>query len=73
MKLFASLDELPEEVKAIVDQKISKIFIFNVIIHLLLFNLSDELKEQGVIFTDIFTAVREHSELVQKYFMTRWR
>ena len=33
-------------------------------------SLSDELKEQGVIFTDIFTAAKDHSELVQKYFMT---
>ncbi len=31
--------------------------------------LSDKLKEQGVVFTDIFTAVKEHGDLVQKYFM----
>lgn len=30
-----------------------------------------ELAEQGVIFTDIFTAMIEHSELVEKYFMTK--
>lgn len=30
-----------------------------------------ELAEQGVIFTDIFTALREHGDLVQKYFMTQ--
>ena len=30
-----------------------------------------ELSEQGVIFTDIFTAMKEHSELVEKYFMTK--
>jgi len=34
-------------------------------------SLSDDLKEQGVIFTDIFTAAKEHSDLVQKYFMTK--
>lgn len=33
-------------------------------------HLSDELKRQGVIFTDLETAAREHSELVQKHFMT---
>ncbi len=33
-------------------------------------NLSDELARQGVIFTDLETAVREHSDLVRKYFMT---
>ncbi|MBO0476190.1 Fe-S cluster assembly protein SufD [Vagococcus sp. DIV0080] len=30
-----------------------------------------ELSEQGVIFTDIFTAMREHSDLVKEYFMTK--
>lgn len=32
--------------------------------------LSADLKEKGVIFTDLFTAVREHGDLVKKYFMT---
>jgi Fe-S cluster assembly protein SufD len=32
--------------------------------------LSDELKAQGVIFCDMHTAVREHGDLVRKYFMT---
>ena len=31
--------------------------------------MSKELKENGVIFTDIFTAAREHGDLLQKYFM----
>jgi len=30
---------------------------------------SSKLKEQGVIFTDLQTALREHADLVQKYFM----
>ncbi len=30
-----------------------------------------ELIEQGVIFTDIFTAMKEHSDLVEKYYMTK--
>lgn len=34
------------------------------------FELSDALRAQGVIFCDMHTAVREHSELVQRYFMT---
>ncbi|MBC1521180.1 Fe-S cluster assembly protein SufD [Listeria aquatica] len=33
--------------------------------------LSAELKAQGVIFSDIFTALKEHEELVMKYFMTQ--
>ena len=32
-------------------------------------SLSKELKDQGVIFTDMFTALKEHRDLVQKYFM----
>lgn len=32
--------------------------------------LQPELKQQGVILTDMQTAVREHPDLVQKYFMT---
>ena len=32
--------------------------------------LSDDLASQGVIFTDLETAVREHPELVRQYFMT---
>lgn len=34
------------------------------------YSLSDELRDQGVIFCDMHTAVREHGELVRKYFMT---
>jgi len=33
--------------------------------------LDPSLAEKGVIFTDLNTAVREHPELVQKYFMTQ--
>ncbi len=32
--------------------------------------LNEELKQQGVILTDLDTAVREYPEMVQKYFMT---
>ena len=35
------------------------------------FELSDALREQGVIFCDMHTAVNEHPELIQKHFMTR--
>ncbi|MDQ2715432.1 MAG: Fe-S cluster assembly protein SufD [Chloroflexota bacterium] len=33
--------------------------------------LDAELKSKGVILTDLHTAVREHSDLVQRYFMTQ--
>ena len=35
------------------------------------YSVSDELKEQGVIYCDMSTAVNEHPELVQKYFMNQ--
>jgi len=34
------------------------------------YELAQGLSEQGVVFTDMTTAVREHPELVQRYFMT---
>ena len=66
---FASLSDLPEEVKAIVTEEQKSVYIQrnNTPAYL---QLSEDLKAQGVIFTDIFTAIREHGELVQKYFMT---
>ena len=33
--------------------------------------LADELKQKGVIFSDIDTAIREHPDLVKQYFMTQ--
>lgn len=68
-KPFATLAELPEEVKSIVTDEQKSIYIQrnNTPAYL---QVSDELTAQGVIFTDILTAVREHGELVKKYFMT---
>ena len=67
---YASLDELPEAARALVntdEQKNIYVQRNNTPAYL---SLSEDLKAQGVIFTDIFTASREHSELVKKYFMT---
>lgn len=67
---YASLDELPEAALALVDANQQKnIYVQhnNTPAYL---SLSEELKAQGVIFTDIFTASREHGDLVKKYFMT---
>jgi len=68
---FSTLDELPEEVKALLDAEEKH----NIYVQRnntpAFVSLSETLKEQGVIFTDIITAAREHSELVQKYFMTK--
>ena len=64
---FASLEEIPEEIRSIIEKN-KNLYIQrnNTPAHL---TLSEELKAQGVIFTDIFTAARDHAELVQKYFM----
>lgn len=67
---FASLEELPEAARVLVDtNQQQNIYVQrnNTPAYL---SLSDELKAQGVIFTDIFTASREHSDLVKKYYMT---
>ncbi|MFJ5750773.1 Fe-S cluster assembly protein SufD [Peribacillus frigoritolerans] len=64
---FASLEELPEEIKSIIEEN-ENLYIQrnNTPAHI---NLSANVKEQGVIFTDILSAARDHAELVQKYFM----
>ncbi|WP_040203929.1 Fe-S cluster assembly protein SufD [Neobacillus jeddahensis] len=69
---YPSLADLPEEVKAIVDMDASdkNLYIQRNQTPALL-SLSDELKSKGVIFTDIFTAAREHGELLKKYYMTQ--
>ena len=69
---FTSLDELPEEVKAIVDVEEQKNIYIQHNNTPAFLSLSEELKAKGVILTDIYTAVREHSDLVQKYFHDRW-
>lgn len=68
-KAISSLTELPAEVQAIVDENQQTLYIQhnNTPAYL---QVADELKEQGVIVTDLFTAVKEHSDLVRKYFMT---
>lgn len=66
-----SLQDLPEELKAYID---SENLPENILIQrnqsVAYSALSKELQDKGVILTDIFTALRDHSELVQKYYMT---
>lgn len=70
-EVFTSLAGLPEEVKALIgDEAAAKNLYIQRNQTPAYISLSDELNAQGVIFTDIFTAVREHSELVQKYLLT---
>jgi Fe-S cluster assembly protein SufD len=69
---FTSLSELPEEVKSLIDldAENKNLYIQRNQTPAFL-SLSEDLKNKGVIFTDILTAVREHAALVQKYFMTQ--
>lgn len=67
---FSSLDELSAEVKEIIDIEGQENLYIQRNNTAAFLKISDELKAQGVIFTDILTAVREHSDLVQKYYMT---
>jgi Fe-S cluster assembly protein SufD len=63
---LSSIDELPETAKGLsnpdnlIIQKNSSIVFSHV---------AEQLKQQGVIFTDLETAVTQHSNLVQPYFM----
>jgi Fe-S cluster assembly protein SufD len=68
---FNALAELPEEVKALVDVDgvNNNLYIQRNQTPAFL-TLTEELKGKGVVFTDIFTAIKEHSSLVEKYFMT---
>lgn len=66
---YNSIDELPEEIKSLIHVEEDK----NIYIQRdntpAFISLSEEVKASGVIFTDIHTAAREHSDLLQKYFM----
>ncbi|NLP52330.1 Fe-S cluster assembly protein SufD [Bacillus sp. RO1] len=63
---ITTVDQLPQEVKALVDGENIYVQVDNTPV---VSTLKEELKAQGVIFTDIFTAAKEHSDLVKKYFM----
>lgn len=68
--VYENLSELPDGAKSLVDAENQKNIYVQHNNTPAFLSLSDELKEQGVILTDIFTASREHSDLVKKYFMT---
>lgn len=70
-KEISTLVDLPDQIKKFVNLDTDD---QNLVILRNQFNsyqsLSDDLKAKGVIFTDIFTALREHADLVKKYYMT---
>lgn len=67
---FASLDEVPAEVKAVIDAETQENLYIQRNNTPAFIKVSEELTNKGVIFTDIQTAIREHADLVEKYFMT---
>ncbi|MFG6116993.1 Fe-S cluster assembly protein SufD [Halobacillus sp. MO56] len=65
-----SLAELPEQIKSFIDQdKAEQNLIIQRDQRAAFASLSQSLKDKGVIFTDMKTAVNEHSDLVEKYYM----
>lgn len=68
---YTKLEELPEEVKLLVGNEAKKNSLYvqrnNKPAYL---SITQELQDKGVIFTDIFTAAREHGDLLKKYYMT---
>ncbi|MFD2761497.1 Fe-S cluster assembly protein SufD [Lentibacillus juripiscarius] len=67
---IASLDKLPEDIQEFLDVENAPENLLIQRNHMVAFeSLKQELKDKGVIFTDIFTALREHSDLVKRYYM----
>jgi len=70
-KMVASTTELPEHVKRLIGQDEES---GNLLVlqngQMAYTALSEELKNKGVIFTDMATALREHGDLVKKYYFT---
>ena len=67
---ISSLDELAEEIKSLVNlqEEEQSLYIQRNNCPSIL-KVSKEMQDQGVIFMDIFTAAREHGDLLRKYFM----
>ncbi|WP_409295200.1 Fe-S cluster assembly protein SufD [Peribacillus sp. SCS-26] len=69
-EVFASAEELPESVKTLVGANEGSQNLYVQRNNTPAFSsLSEDVKGQGVVFTDIITAAREYPELVEKYFM----
>lgn len=70
MNKLDSLKDLPDDIKVFVDTEKND---QNLVILRNQYNayeaISDKLAAQGVILTDIFTAIQKHPELVQRYYM----
>ncbi|MEQ6377103.1 Fe-S cluster assembly protein SufD [Bacillaceae bacterium S4-13-58] len=66
-----SFDDLPAEIQGLLSKDdFAKANLFIQRNHTAAYlSLSDDLKNKGVIFTDMATALKEHSDLVQRYYM----
>ncbi len=64
------LEELPETVKELLPQSDIGHLIVQRNSAAIYATISEELSKQGVIYTDMATAVRDHSELLQQHFMS---
>ncbi|WYP25717.1 Fe-S cluster assembly protein SufD [Alkalihalobacillus sp. FSL W8-0930] len=68
-KVVTSLEALPESIQSLIEKDVQ-----NVIVQengdTTFSKVSDELAKQGVIFTDLRTAVQEHADLLKKYLFT---
>lgn len=67
---FATKQDLPESVKSLIDLDNTHNLIVQHNNTPAFIEVEASLQSQGVIITDIQTAVAEHSELVEKYYMT---
>ncbi|TMN21276.1 Fe-S cluster assembly protein SufD [Lentibacillus cibarius] len=67
---LTSLDHLPADIQEFLDVDNAPENLLIQRNHTVAFaSLKQELKDKGVIFTDIFTALREHGDLVKRYYM----
>ena len=67
---YTTLDELPEEVKSIIDIEGQENLYIQRNNTAAFLKVSEELQAKGVIVTDIQTAIRDHADLIEKYYMT---
>lgn len=70
--VVSNYNDLPQAVRSFTDTEVSK---RNLLIQhnssVVYTELMQELADKGVIFTDLHTALREHGDLVKKYFMSK--
>lgn len=68
--IYENLDDLPNDIRSLIDDNHKENLYIQHNNTPAYFSLSEDLKAKGVIFTDIYTASREHEELLKQYYMT---